>query len=143
MVADIRTNGSGTPEHFLAIGTRIFFEAVDDNNNHELYAHEMSNDSTWRVTNFSIFNSAPTPFGSVGSRLFFYANDGTHGREVWVHEMTNDSTWMVGDINNGSSGSGPGDGIAVGTRFYFRAQDWGNGNNGGDIWVYELSLIHI
>ena len=154
MVADIRTNGDGNPNNFLAIGTRIFFEAVDDNNDHELYAHEMSNDSTWRVTNFSVANSNPAPFGSVGSRLFFRANDGTHGMELWTHEMTNDSTWMVDDINNGSSGSGVGEGIAVGTRFYFRAQDWGSGNNGGDIWVYEttnesfwkftdLSLIHI
>ena len=138
MVADINNGtGSSSPRELLVVGTRIFFSANDGIHGSALWAHEMTNDSTWMVVN--TWNS-PSPSAAIGTRLFFSAHDGIHGVELWVHEMTNDTTWMVADIYNGSSSSyGGSNGIVVGSRYYFNANEGNTSGSYGDLWVYEMT----
>ena len=53
-VADIRSGGSSMPGFYgmeILVGDTIYFSADDGNSGHELWAHDTSNHSTWRVAN--------------------------------------------------------------------------------------------
>ena len=72
---------------------------------YELWAHDTSNASTWRVADIDsgYWQQYPGAYMSilVGDTLYFSANDGSSGIELWAHDTSNASTWRVADIQRG------------------------------------------
>jgi len=133
------------------VGSRVYFSAEGDepqpvgSRGSELWAHESSNNSTWRVTDIypGSGNSNPSSITAMGTRLYFSAYDGVtigtsaSGTELWAHETTNASTWRVTDINPGSGHSSPSEITVMGSRLYFSAYD--GGTTGTELWAHEAT----
>jgi ELWxxDGT repeat protein len=132
------------------MGTRLYFSANDGSSGFELWAHETTNDSTWRVADINSGSSGSNPghFAGVtvmGTRLYFDAKDGSSGHELWAHETTNSSTWRVADINSGSSGSYPGlhAGLTVmGAWLYFDAYSSTYFGSIGGLELWRMEIEH-
>jgi ELWxxDGT repeat protein len=146
-VAEINsgTGGSSSPGQFMAIvvGDTLYFSVNDGSSGHELWAHDTSNASTWRVAEIysGIGHSTPGYYMAilVGDTLYFSANDGSSGHELWAHDTSNASTWRVADFNSGNGiGSNPGEfmEILVGDTLYFSAFD---ANSGHELWAHDTS----
>ena len=107
------------------MGTRLYFSAWEGMLGYELWAHEISNGSTWRVEDIASGSSSSNPqtLATIGEKLYFSAEEGSTGRELWVHNSLNQSTWMVTDLNPGTSGSNPNQLTALGPRLLFGAYD--------------------
>ena len=108
----------------------------------ELWAHDTSNASTWRVADIrsGSIGSSPGLYMSmlVGDTLYFDAADGSSGNELWAHDTSNASTWRVADINSGIGSSNPGQSMSifVGDTLYFSAWD---GSSGNELWAHDTS----
>ena len=91
----------------ILVGDTLYFSANDGSSGYELWAHDTSNASTWRVTDIysGTGDSNPGQYMSilVGDTLYFSAEDGSSGSELWAHDTSNASTWRVADIRSGSS----------------------------------------
>jgi ELWxxDGT repeat protein len=144
-MADIDNgSGNGYPGKnagLTVVGTTIYFNAYTNSSGYELWAHEMTNSSTWQVADInSGGHSNPGQNAGLtvmGTRLYFDASAGSNN-ELWAHETTNSSTWLVADINSGGS-SNPGidAGLTVmGTRLYFDAF---TGSDGRELWAHETT----
>ncbi|MGB2194672.1 MAG: hypothetical protein ACPH54_08700, partial [Candidatus Poseidoniaceae archaeon] len=127
----------------ILVGDTLYFDATDGSSGIELWAHDTSNASTWRVAdiNSGAGNSNPGYYMHpilVGDTFYFDAEDGSSGRELWAHDTSNASTWRVADINSGAghSYSGQWMGILVGDTLYFDAND---GSSGGELWAHDTS----
>ena len=99
--------GSSYPGQYMAIlvGDTLYFSADDGSSGIELWAHDTSNASTWRVADITAGLAAvPRNYMEilVGDTLYFSANDGSSGHELWAHDTSNASTWRVADIDSGS-----------------------------------------
>ena len=128
-------NGMGLssyPGQYMAVphGDTIYFSAAVEQQGTELWAHDTSNLSTWKVVDIdaSIWGSEPGYWMEilVGDTLYFSADDGSTGYELWAHDTSNHSTWRVADINSGSGSSDPGnylEGHLIGDTMYFSAND--------------------
>ena len=98
--------GSSNPGEYMAIlvGDTLYFGADDGSSGDELWAHDTSNASTWRVADiYSGLAATGSNPGEhmeilVGDTLYFSANDGSSGHELWAHDTSNASTWRVTDI---------------------------------------------
>ena len=133
----------------ILVGDTIYFDASGGfgAGGQELWAYDISNDSTWRVANINIgsySSSWPGQFMSVlvGDTIYFDANDGSTGTELWAHDTSNHSTWRVTDINSGASGSSPGTmmHILVGDTIYFNARDGvDSASTGTELWAHDTS----
>jgi len=145
-VADINSGAnhshSGVLMEILVVGDTIFFDADDGSSGLELWAHDTSNSSTWRVADINN-GSGSSHAGAnmailVGDTIFFDADDGSSGHELWAHDTSTSSTWRVADINNGSGPSYPGYSMAilVGDTLYFGADD---GSSGHELWAHDTS----
>tara|TARA_A100001037_G_scaffold178159_1_gene159812 strand:+ start:218 stop:2314 length:2097 start_codon:yes stop_codon:yes gene_type:complete len=157
-VADLNRNlnggtGSSAPGNNIQIlvGDTIYFDAAyeydwqwNDVWGSELWAHDTSNSSTWRVTYFPGTYSHETWIGDkiqilVEDTIYFDA-EGDDGFEIWAHNTSNSSTWQVTDINTRTdyTGSDPGfyGDILVGDTIYFSAWD---GFNGSELWAHDTS----
>jgi ELWxxDGT repeat protein len=147
-VADINSGtGYSNPGQLMAmilVGDTIYFDAFDASSGRELWAHDTSNASTWRVADIysGTGNSSPGIYMAilVGDTLYFGAYDGSSGRELWAHDTSNASTWRVADINSGTGYSNPGYymEILVGDTLYFDAND---GSSGIELWAHRPSTI--
>ena len=87
----------------ILVGDTLYFSAYDGSSGHELWAHDTSNASTWRVADINSGGSSnPGQYMEilVGDTLYFDANDGSSGVELWAHQP--------GEITSLSSGSGSG-----------------------------------
>ena len=117
--------------------------ADDGSSGTELWAHDTSNASTWRVADIDSGTGSSLP-GQwmaeilVGDTLYFDADDGSSGKELWAHDTSNASTWRVADIDSGSGDSYPGNymAILVGDTLYFSAYD---GSSGYELWAHDTS----
>ena len=97
-VAEINTyitmggGGLGSyPGQYMAVplGDTIYFSASVEQQGTELWAHDTSNRSTWRVADIYSGSTGSSP-GSlmevfVGDTLYFSADDGIDGVELWAH----------------------------------------------------------
>ena len=149
-VADIRSSVSAgsNPGHDMVIlvGDTLYFNANDGSSGYELWAHDTSNASTWRVVDIRSSGSAGSNPGLymeilIGDTLYFSADDGSSGIELWAHDTSNASTWQVADINSGSGHSLPGQylKILVGDTLYFSASD---GSSGDELWAMDMDIEH-
>ena len=90
----------------ILVGDTLYFSADDASSGTELWAHDTSNASTWRVADIRSGTSSSNPGAYmeilVGDTLYFSANDGSSGHELWAHDTSNASTWRVADINSGA-----------------------------------------
>ena len=146
MMNDINSGAghSSTGSHMeILVGDTLYFDAYVHNYGFELWAHDTSNASTWRVTdiNSGSGDSSPGDDGLailVGDTLYFSANDGTVSTELWAHDTSNASTWLVTDIRiwSGSSNLGYYMSILVGDTLYFDAND---GSSGRELWAHDTS----
>ena len=72
----------------ILVGDTLYFSANDGSTGTELWAHDTSNASTWRVAdiNSGTGNSDPGYYMAilVGDTLYFSANDGSSGAELWA-----------------------------------------------------------
>ena len=145
-VADIfsGTGSSGPGDNMeILVGDTLYFDAggVSGHSN-ELWAHDTSNASTWRVAdiNSGTDGSFPGEYMAilVGDTIYFSADDGSSGDELWAHDTSNASTWRVADINSGAGSSNPGTNmeILVGDTLYFDAYD---ANSGKELWAHDTS----
>ena len=95
----------------VLVGDTIYFDA-GATGGRELWAHNISNQSTWRVVDIHTGSIGSDPGDRmallVGDTIYFDADDGSKGDELWAHDTSNHSTWRVTDINSGSSSSAPG-----------------------------------
>ena len=147
-VADIYSGaGSSNPGALgmeILVGDTLYFSANDGSSGYELWAHDTSNASTWRVAdiNSGSGHSYPGHYMDailVGDTLYFSANDGSSGHELWAHDTSNASTWQVADIYSGTGTSNPGYygmEILVGDTLYFSADD---GSSGWELWAHDTS----
>ncbi|MDB2542018.1 hypothetical protein N9X31_01165, partial [Candidatus Poseidoniales archaeon] len=94
-VADINSGagGSNSGQYMeTLVGDTLYFSANDGSSGTELWAHDTSNASTWRVADIhsGSGNSNPGQYGMeilVGDTLYFSANDGSSGIELWAMDM--------------------------------------------------------
>ncbi|MED5497776.1 MAG: putative Ig domain-containing protein, partial [Candidatus Thermoplasmatota archaeon] len=146
-VADIRTatNAGSLPGlHMkpLRIGDTLYFSATDGSTGHELWAYDLTNQSTWQVADIRSGSADSNPgfYSSIvlGDTLYFSANDGSTGHELWAHNTSNGTTWQVANIRPGSSQSNPGSNMmhVVNGVLYFNAHD---GNKGMELWKHDPS----
>ncbi|MGB0313225.1 MAG: putative Ig domain-containing protein, partial [Poseidonia sp.] len=125
------------------VGDTLYFDAYDQTYRHELWAHDTSNHSTWRVADIysGAGNSHPGQYMNgfvVGDTVYFSAEDGSGGTELWAHDTSNHSTWQITDINYGTGDSNPGEylTIIVGDTIYFDASD---GSYNHALWAHDTS----
>ena len=90
----------------ILVGDTLYFSASDGSTGYELWAHDTSNSSTWKVS--TIGTGTTTTSGSnpgtnmailVGDIIYFDADDwpGSNRHELWAHDTSNGTTWQVYD----------------------------------------------
>ena len=126
LVADIFPGIAGTsvPGDRLAvvIGDTIYFDANDGGSStksvRDLWAHDTSNKTTWKVYNFSFAHDyihSDALLLPIGDTLYFVASvnetrGGYFAHGLWAHDTSNQSTWVVEDGSSGYSPYWPGAG---------------------------------
>ena len=111
----------------ILVGDTLYFSAHDGSSGHELWAHDTSNASTWRVADIrsGSGNSNPGQWMVailVGDTLYFSAEDGSSGKELWAHqpgEITSLSSGSGSGSGGGGSGSGSGGGSSSSSSFAY------------------------
>ena len=110
-----------------------------------LWAHDTSNRSTWRVADINS-GSSSNPGGylaqRVGDTIYFSAKDETTGYEMWAHDTSNKSTWQVHDNNQGGATSnslGAFHSVLVGDILYFTGND---GSTGWELWAHRVASVN-
>ena len=99
------------------VGDTIYFSADDGSTGHELWAHDTSNGSTWRVADINSGSDGSAPGWHYGDRvihqilagdtIYFPADDGMQEMNcgLTTHPII---LWQVADINSGSGDGNPG-----------------------------------
>ena len=163
-VHDFNPNGSDDIREIFALGTRLYFEAKDDNNpstninphlNKQLWTYETTNDTAWKLTNHTFVSQVGTNnnvakylfdggFSLMGTRLYFTAKD-SNGVQIWAHETTNESTWAVTNIGAYGVDEGSNPILVMGSQLYFGANNgdteggWGSPPVRNELWAYDTT----
>ena len=126
----------------ILVGDTMYFSANDGISGHELWAHDLSNASTWQVADINNGSHRSDPGLNlcvlVGDTIYFDAMNSTTGRELWAHDTSNHSTWLVSDISPGVQSSGfvdAGGEVLVDGIIYFGADD---GASGYELWAHDV-----
>ena len=151
-------NGN-TMEGYMStlIGDTIYFDALNETNKHEVFAHNTLNGTTWQVSSFNYSPNSGTATVPgrgmefvVGDTLYFEAQTSI-GSELWAYTTTNRTIWLVDEINpdfqsNSPLGSSPGQymTILVDDVLYFDAfgpdgDDSQQYSDGRDLWALSTS----
>ena len=81
----------------LLVGDTLYFSATDGSSGIELWAHDTSNASTWRVADIDSGTGSSNPGNYmeilVGDTLYFDANDGNSGTELWAMDIEHSITY--------------------------------------------------
>ena len=96
-VTGVRPSIPGYQGLEILVGDTLYFSAYDLSSGYELWAHDTSNASTWRVTdiNSGTGHSLPGQYMAilVGDTLYFDANDGSSGQELWAMDIEHSITY--------------------------------------------------
>ena len=124
----------------IVVGDTLYFSADDGIHGAELWAYDMTTDSTRIVADIYPGQNASFPgYWLVlvhEGVIYFDAADPSHGRELWAHNTVNDSTWLVANINDDDFSSNPGDDIEIvyGDTLYFSAFTF---QYGTELWAHH------
>jgi len=115
--AGINSYNSSLPGANMAvfIGDTLYFDAIDDATAlSQLWAHDTSNRTTWKVYDASAQGGSMSAWGArivmvLGDTLYFSANlDTAYGVEMWAYDTSNQSVWLVSDLRPGTNPGVPG-----------------------------------
>lgn len=111
----------------IVVGSTLYFSANDGIHGTELWAYDMTTDTTRMIADINSGADASYPgywlVLEYDNVIYFDASDLSHGRELWAHDTVDGSTWLVANLNEDQYGSNPGDDIEIvyGDTIYFSA----------------------
>ena len=122
-------DNSSSPQHLVAVGTRLYFSADDGTSGRELWTSDGTAANTKRVKNIHAGSAASDPADLVelNGKLFFSADDGS-GRTIWQSDGSNAGTDLITDTTVFSAAA---DLTRSGSSVLFSAAD---GTNGRELW---------
>src|SRR6188472_990815 len=126
----VRAIGSKQEFQRAAVGSEVYFVAIDGVHGSQLWKTDGSETGTKMVADIGQGGAAPEGLTAVGSKLYFSANDGVHGRLLWKTDGTAAGTRIVRDAT-GSGVRNPANLAAVGSELYFSASE---GVHGRELW---------
>ncbi|MGB0378439.1 MAG: hypothetical protein ACPGGE_06410, partial [Poseidonia sp.] len=152
LVKDINTvntnqNYNSNPGELFStlMGDTIYFSADSGNASLgvELWAHDTSNGTTWRVGYTNTTGTLPSTnyltsygrdLGVIDDTIYFQAW-GSGGDGMWAYNLSNTTMWRI-DISSGVTSSSPGECMAlvVGDTLYFDAD---GGYTGRELWAHN------
>ncbi len=100
---------SGNPKNLTAFGGQLFFTAVDELNDRELWTSTGASASTNQLKNINVGTEDANiqQIVEVGDKIFFVADDGIHGEAVWMAEPAvapaASTVRLVADVTGSSS----------------------------------------
>ena len=130
------------------IGDVLLFSGYTASAGYELYAHNVSNGTSWNVVDImsgtghslSIYGRLDAPY-LLGTTVFFVASDTTNIQQLWAFNISNNTAWKAVDLLSSGSGSVPRALVAVDDVLYFHAKSpvTGSGlhaynNSNGTLW---------
>ncbi|HRQ63747.1 MAG TPA: hypothetical protein PKZ76_02585 [Xanthomonadaceae bacterium] len=123
LVRDLHPGAHSYPDWLTALGTTLFFTALDPAFGRELFKTDGSFAGTVLVRDIAAgpAHSNPRHLTAHGGKLYFSADDGVTGRELWVSDGTAGGTLPVRDIFPGLAGSSPLGLFSAGPWLYFSA----------------------
>ena len=153
---------SSYPGQHMAVplGDTIYFSATVEQQGTELWAHDTSNRSTWKVADINSGTNGGTPGYwmeiFVGDTLYFSADDGSTGHELWAHQPSriDDNTntggavtsWAINNTNlpTGLTFSTT-NGTIYGTATQLRTQTsymvWANNSGGSTVAYLNITVV--
>ena len=143
-VTNIEGDSSYPGERFSTlIGDTIYFSASSGTAGMgiELWAHNTSNGTTWRVGHTNTTGLPSTSAWPLGQNLgviddtFYFQAWGSGGNGLWAYNTSNTTMWRI-DISSGVTSSNPGKCMAmvVGDTLYFDAD---GGYTGRELWAHN------
>ena len=133
LIEDRNGDLSFDPRNLTCVGTTLFFEGEDINEDEHLYKL-VAGSSTIELVD--LIDPAPnsgsniTNFFEWNGMLVFSGETGTNNKEVWVSDGTDAGTFEIQDINPSGSSS-PSQFAECNGRLFFQADD---GTNGEELW---------
>jgi len=131
------------------IGDAVYFDALTLEHGVELWAHGLSNDTTWFVGDLFNGTGSSNPGRNMshvsGCTLYFDVTNGPNPSELWAYDTVNTSLWQVTQIFDQASMGATAEGIGglfstqVGHTLYFNAND---GHTGHELWAHDLMHGH-
>ncbi|RJU93914.1 MAG: hypothetical protein DWC00_07540 [Candidatus Poseidoniales archaeon] len=124
----------GVNMHIL-VGDTFYFDAFDM----DLWAYSISNDTTWKVHQFSGTSPQSTVDPIViDNQIFFKTNNGDPFTvlELWSHHLENGSTWMIENFSVPNGASSPNLGMleTINGIVYFDAI---TPESGRELWAHD------
>lgn len=91
---------SGDPRNLTSVNGKLFFSAVDDWNDREVWVSDGMTAGTDLVKNINTGTQDANvqQFVEVGSKLFFVADDGINGEAVWVADRSLGTVAIAADV---------------------------------------------
>lgn len=128
---------SGEPGVHMSIlvGDTLYFDAFDSG----LWAYCISNDTTWKIHQFSDTTPQETTNAvHIGNQIFFKTNDVDPYTvvDLWTHSIDNGSTWMVANFTVPDEGTTTNLGImeTINGILYF---DAATSEYGRELWAHD------
>ena len=157
------TMGGGTGSNpgermAVSVGDTVYFSA-NDGTGKELWAHDTSNRSTWKVVDINSGPNGGTPGYWMeilaGDTLLFSADDGNTGHELWAHRPSridyntntggNVTTWAINASLPSGVSFGTNNGTIYGTPTELWTQTaymvWANNSGGSSVAYLNITVV--